>query len=256
MLEVFGVALPDNIIRRFSVRSILRSGLALIFCAVFAFSSAVPMSLSAANAQGPVLMIGDSMFAWGRIRGGGVGRNLQKEIGTKVRDQSRTGAHLTIADGHDGDPLADIRKQYVTGDWNWVVINGGANDLLFECGCGKCGRVMKELVTADLQAGALIDIINAARGDGAKIMLVGYHTGYAKGHFFSGCRQDVTELVARYRALAKRNDDIFFVSARDALDAQNRSHFALDRVHPSRKGAKRIAQLIALGIEQAEASLR
>lgn len=201
-------------------------------------------------------MIGDSMFAWNKVRGGGVGRNLQKELGTKVKDQSRIGAHLSIAKGSTGDPLADIRKQYVSGDWDWVVMNGGANDLLFECGCGKCGRVMKEMVTADLTSGALIELIEAARADGAKIMLVGYHTGYAGVHLFSGCRQDVTELVARYRELAKRNDDIYFVSARDALDAKNRSHFALDRVHPSRKGSRRIAKLIALGIKAVEGAMQ
>ncbi len=232
----------------------MRGFYAVLFSLFLALSQIVPGEAMASGERGPVLMIGDSMFAWNRVRGGGVGRNLQKELGVKVRDHSRTGAHLTIAGAGDGDPFADIRKQYLEGDWDWVVINGGANDLLFECGCGKCGRVMKEMVTADLQQGALIDLIRAARADGAKIMLVGYHTGYARGHFFSGCRQDVTELVARYRELAKRNDDIYFVSARDALDANNRRHFALDRVHPSRKGSQRIAKLIALGIEAADAA--
>jgi len=201
-------------------------------------------SASVADTRKKILMVGDSMFAWNRMKGGGVGRHLQRALGAKVLDRSRSGAGMTTV-SKDSGTNKDILAQYRSGDWDWVVINGGANDLMFRCGCSRCGGIMKQVITKDLRHGALAQLISAARADGARIMLVGYHQGYSGGHFFSGCRRPVTELVSRFRELASRNSDIHFVSAREALDANNRTHFALDRVHPSSQGSRLIARHIA-----------
>ena len=211
-----------------------------------------PSRVAEAPPSGRILMVGDSMFAWNKLKGSGVGRELQKALGRKVVDRSRSGAHMTVAKSRSGDPRTEIVSQYRAGPWSWVVINGGANDLLFECGCGRCARVLEDMLTPDLRNGAIAGLIEAAIEDGAKVMLVGYHAGRSGGHLFSGCRQDVTELVARQRRIAKARPEVYFVSARDALDSRNPAHFALDRVHPSSLGSKLIAQEIADGIRKAE----
>lgn len=192
------------------------------------------------------------MFAWNRTRGSGVGRHLADALQTGVDDRSISGAHVNVTGPDAENPKRSIIAQYESGPWDWVVINGGANDLLFECGCGRCERTMKDLITANSREGAIVDLVKRARADGAKVMLVGYHAGQAGGHYFIGCRPNITKLVQRELALARTTDGVHMVRAREALDSTNPAHFYFDRVHPSKLGSKLIADLIAAEIRRVD----
>lgn len=202
--------------------------------------------------ESTVLMLGDSMFAWNRTGGGGVGANLARTLERSVEDRSITGAHVNVTGPNENDPKRSITAQYGPGKWQWVVINGGANDLLFECGCGRCDRTLDDIISPDLKTGALVDLVAKARADGARVMLVGYHAGRAGGHYFSGCKPEVTALVQRQLQFAARTRGVYMVRARKALDSNNSAHFAFDRVHPSKLGSRLIADLIGAEILRIE----
>lgn len=220
------------------------------FLPILALSVLVSACAPAESDEKTVLMIGDSMFAWNRMSGSGVGYNLAAALDTGVEDRSVTGAHINVTGPDEQNPKRSIVAQYTPGNWDWVVINGGANDLLFECGCGRCTRTMNNLLSADLKSGAIADLVTRIRADGAKVMLVGYHAGQSGGHYFSGCRGEVSLLVKRELELAKKMDGVYMVRARKALDSDNPAHFYFDRVHPSKIGSKRIADLIAREIKR------
>ena len=121
-----------------------------------------------------VLVMGDSLMAVNRMAGASVAQALADDLGVSVKDHSMLGAryfHILPISGAAG---MRIDAQLRGGPWDYVVINGGGNDLLFGCGCGACTKMMNRLIAADGATGAIPRMVADIRATGAKVIYTGY----------------------------------------------------------------------------------
>ncbi|MEP3345919.1 MAG: SGNH/GDSL hydrolase family protein [Litoreibacter sp.] len=202
-----------------------------------------------------ILVIGDSMLEWQSAKRASIPHVLAKETKRNVENRAASGAKLYLS-GAEGNARSVIPSQYTKGDWNWVVINGGANDLFVKCGCNRCDAVLDRLIKKDGTGGILGDLVDRIRKDGPRVMLMAYYQGNQRPNLFSRCERVVKELTRRQRALAARLDGVDIVRSKFAIDPANRSHFALDGIHLSRKGTRRVGVLLAHTLKKLEANRR
>ncbi len=192
-----------------------------------------------------VLFLGDSLLAWHRLSNGSVAQNVRRTLGARVVDRSLSGAGMV------SQTDAGIPSQYVPGNWDWVVINGGGNDLWLGCGCARCDRRMHTIIDRNGQSGTLPDLVETARGTGAQVLLVGYLRSPGFGSLIEHCRDDGDELERRLTLFADRTEGVEFLSLKTLVPSGDRSFHAADRIHPSTKGsaaiAARIARIIGAG---------
>ena len=159
------------------------------------------------------------------------------------------GARFDNPSGLIGGLGFDIQRQYPGGDWNWVVLNGGANDLGFgDCGCGACGPAVDRLIGADAASGLIPAFIARVRREsGAQVLWMGYYAGNGKGSF-EGCRDDLVTLEARIARFAEGREGVHFVDSETVIDPRNPDHFASDNTHPSAEGSRLIGTALARAI--------
>lgn len=221
-----------------------------VACVSFAAVIAAP-----ASAKDDILVIGDSMLEWQSFKGASIPHFLAKDSGRRVENRSASGAKLYLT-GAEGNPRSVISAQYSKGNWNWVVVNGGANDLLVKCGCRRCDKVLNKLISADAKSGILPDLVKKIRSDGPRVIVLAYYKGNERPNLFTKCVNEVTELARRQRLLAKRVRGVEFVGSKAAIDPSNRSHFALDGIHLSRKGTRRVGTFLARSLKSFEQARR
>ena len=168
-------------------------------------------------------------------------------------NEARGGSYLTN-DIDPEDELMDIRGQFIEGSWDWLVMDGGGNDLNDECGCGECIATIDDIISEDGAEGALSDFINARTDEGIKVIYMGYYDVPDSAEFgFDRCRNLLPQLMARVELLAEANDLLWFVDAGDVVDSANLDYFLDDRVHPSPLGSRVIGYQIAEQIAAIEA---
>lgn len=188
-----------------------------------------------------VLMMGDSLLAWNRLRGGSVGRVLAKQLDAPVNDHSRSAASYAPPGGAGG-----IQTQYQSGPWDWVVINGGGNDLLFGCGCNACDAELDGLITADATAGVIPATVSRARADGAQVIYVGYLRSPGFTTPVEHCGAVGDRFDQRLARMAARDPGVYFVPLSDLVQVPgDTSYHFVDGIHPSLKGSAAIAARIA-----------
>lgn len=222
---------------------ILPRGIALSICAAVALLvGCVPSQ----DGRAPdVLVIGDSILAWHSGTGGSAPDALARIAERPVENRARSGSRVTTTSEVIKARGGEIVSQYTPGPYQWVIVNGGANDLLSNCGCRACRSILKGLIDERSQQGAIPDLVRRIRDDGARVLLLGYYRGPDRAPLFSGCRDELDVLNARLQALAAREQGVRYAAARDVIDPDNSAHFFVDRIHPSRLGAARIGQLLA-----------
>ena len=202
---------------------------------------------------GDILVIGDSVMAW---NGGSdqaipdvIGQALNREVVNKAVPgaQFDNGSVLFSAVGFD------IQQQYPGGTWNWIVLNGGANDLGFDdCKCADCSRLVDSLIGADAMSGEIPSFLTRLRGSGAQVLWMGYYKGNGKGSF-EGCRDDLVLLERRIARFAARMEGITFLDSETVIDPNDPSQFASDNTHPSPKGSALIGTYLAKAIAARDA---
>ncbi len=210
-------------------------------------------SLSAGIAQAEgrprILMMGDSLFAMHKLAGASVGVRLRAALDAPVVDHSVAGARYLYKLPISGAMGLNITRQYRPGDWDWVVMGGGGNDLWVGCGCTRCERKMDRLISRDGRRGVIPGLASRARQDGAQVLLVGYMRTPGKGSLIEHCADEGAALEARLARLAALDAGVHFLSLADMVPHGDLSYHALDRIHPSFKGSReighRIARLIA-----------
>ncbi|WP_299905982.1 SGNH/GDSL hydrolase family protein [uncultured Paracoccus sp.] len=222
----------------------MRWRLLLCLLALTACMSAPP---GASTGPARILVIGDSLMAWNRLRGASVAKALSAQLGEPVRDNSVSGAVHDLG----GKPAAQgshatIARQYRSGNWDWVVMDGGGNNLLFGCGCSDCGPQLDALISADATQGAIPRLVAQIRADGAQVI----HTGYLRSPGFTSpiehCGPIGDELDRRLARLDARDPGMVFLRLSDLVPTPgDTSYHALDRIHPSAKGSAAIAARIA-----------
>ncbi|WP_417250259.1 SGNH/GDSL hydrolase family protein [Celeribacter sp.] len=199
-----------------------------------------------------ILMIGDSMLASHREKGAAVGDALAEALGEPVRNMSKNGAKVIHALPLTGAMGMRISAQVIEGTWDWVVVNGGGNDLMFACGCRACDTRIERMIGADGAMGKIPELIAHLRSTGARVVYVGYLRSPGIGSLIEGCADEGDTLEARLAAMARRDRGVYFVPLTDIVPEGDRSFHTRDRIHPSVKGAAAIAARIADVIRKAD----
>lgn len=195
---------------------------------------------------GDILVIGDSVLAWNRQSEQDVGRLIGVELGRDVVNRATLGARVQSG-GVAALAGLSIPRQLSSGPWNWVVMNGGANDLVSTCNCNRCDAEVDQLISATGETGAIPDLIARARSQGAKVLWAGYYDA-PDSLSFAGCRPSLVELDRRVALYARANDGVFFVDIEDVLDPADADLLASELTHPSPAGSLVIARFLARAI--------
>ncbi len=208
---------------------------------------------SAPKGGGDILVIGDSVLAWNRGSGQAIPDVMQGTLGRHVVSKAVPGAQFDNDNALFSAVGFNIQRQYPGGTWNWVVLNGGANDLGFgACKCADCRATVDRLIGADAQSGDIPAFLTGLRRTGAKVLWMGYYKGNGKGSF-QGCRDDLVQLEQRIARFADQTDGVLFRDSENVIDPQDPDQFAPDNTHPSPKGAALIGRYLAKTISTRDA---
>lgn len=206
----------------------------------FLISACVAATPSAPNA---ILAIGDSVMAWNGDRG--IPEAVQTTLGRPVVDHARSGAQLTNPNGLAGAVGFDISRQFGGGQWDWVILTGGGNDLRGVCKTGGEKAVLDGLID-DRLTGDIPRLIARIRATDAKVGFVGYYDGAEAGATgFTPCQSAFDTINARMTRLAADDPGLLFFDAGTVIDAADQGLYADDLIHPSQRGATLIGRGLA-----------
>ena len=184
-----------------------------------------------------VQVVGDSLFGADAEGCASVSTFMSLRLWLEVEDNSIPGA--MVSDGNEGIP-----QQYVSGDWNWTVINGGANDIMPYCTENDCDEVLDEIIT-DSGEGQIPDLVEKAQNDGSNVILLGYYS-VPKGSEYEPVILEVEIVNDRYNEFAKANEGVYFINLKDVMSPEQTPElYSEDLVHPSDDGHFAIGEHIA-----------
>lgn len=195
------------------------------------------------------LMMGDSMFAVHRGSRKSVSDNLERMLDTAVIDRSVVGAQYLYPLPISGSLGLRIGSQYAKGDWDWVILNGGGNDLWLACGCRVCNDQLDRLISADGSKGEIVDVVTRARASGARVLYVGYLRTPGIPSAIDHCAAYGNALEARLVRMARTDPGVSYLSIAGLVPSGDRSFHDPDLIHPSHKGSAAIAQRIAAAVQ-------
>ncbi len=197
-----------------------------------------------------ILAIGDSIMAWNGDAG--IPEAVGQALGRPVVDRSRSGAHLSHPNGIAAALGFDISRQFTGGDWNWVLLTAGANDLRGVCGTPEDAPTRDALIGADL-TGEIPTLIARLRAAGSRVAVLGYYDGVEGATTgFTPCQPSFDVINARMAQLAARTPGVIFFDAGDVIVAGDRSLYAGDLIHPSPRASARIGSALARAMRAAE----
>lgn len=205
----------------------------------------ITSSSASAEKAARILTMGDSFLAANSSQQRAVSDVLSLLLKEPVRNQAVSGARVIYKLPISGSMGFKIGRQYRPGPWDWIVLNGGGNDLLFGCGCRRCNTKMNKLISSDGSGGEIPKLITKLRRTRAQVVYVGYLRSPGVWSPIERCRDDGNELEARIAKLAARDNGIWFVSLADLVPDGDRSFHGADMVHPSARASAAAAQRIA-----------
>lgn len=210
-----------------------------------------------AQLAGPlrILVMGDSFMTSNGASGSAVPHLIAKALGAKVKSTAVSGSRFVYRLPLTGAMGFNITRQYRQGSWDYVVMNGGGNDLWLGCGCTRCRKRLDKLISPDGTEGLIPKTVSRARQDGAKVIYVGYLRSPGLGSPIEHCRKVGDALEARISVMAGRDPGVSFISLADMVPHGDASFHGLDMIHPSTKGSqaasRRIVQAITGSRDQA-----
>jgi acyl-CoA thioesterase I len=218
----------------------------LLLLGLAACGETVPAPEGGQDGAARVLVMGDSLMAWNRPAGKQVARALAARLGQEVADRSTLGARHFYPLPFTGAAGLSIPLQWRGGSYDWVVLNGGGNDLMFGCGCGPCTGTMNRLISEDGKTGAIPELVARIRASGARVIHAGYLRTTGPISPVRGCRPLGNELETRLARMAASDTGLYFVALSDlVLPGGDAALFAADLMHPSTMGSAAIAERIA-----------
>jgi lysophospholipase L1-like esterase len=188
-----------------------------------------------------VVVAGDSVMAWNRIEGASVADVVSQRLDVPVGDVS-----LPYAQIMDGRGALNIPHQLSDVSAEWIVVNGGANDIGIACDGGL--PVVTQLISEDGQSGAIPALVATLRARGSKVIWADYYTSPRFAGQPCAAFERLEDRVAR---MAEADPGVWMVDMDDVLDPDDATLFDTDRTHPSPEGSARIGVLIA-GVLQSE----
>lgn len=220
----------------------MKLALQALLCCLFLNVS--PAVASAETRQ--VFVMGDSLFAANRTRGRSVAQNLARFLGHSIYDRSVVGARMIYLLPISGALGMSIPAQFnARRDWDWVVLSGGGNDLLFGCFCGPCKNKLNALVHPSGQSGRIPGLVQRIRKTGAKVIVVGYLRSPGISTGIDTCKDEGDVLEARLSRFAQSDPGVHYVSIADLVPFGDASFLQEDGVHPAPKASKEIARRVA-----------
>ena len=201
--------------------------------------------VAARDYRSRILTMGDSLLASHSASGRAVSNAVSKVLGEKVIDRSVGGARIIYGLPITGAMGLKIGKQYRAGKWDWIILNGGGNDLWFGCGCNKCDRKINRLISGNGRGGEIPRLVSKLRQTGARVIYVGYLRSPGVGSLIESCRDDGDELERRIGAMAKTDKGVYFLSLAKMVPFGDRSYHGFDMIHPSLKASREIGKRIA-----------
>jgi len=197
-----------------------------------------------------ILAMGDSLLATHEMSGNSVSHAIEEFLGEPVIDRSVAGARFFYALPISGAMGMNISKQYRPGNWDWVVLNGGGNDLWLGCGCILCNRKLNRLIASDGESGKIPTLISDLRETGARVIFVGYLRSPGVGSLIEHCKDEGDELERRINNFANQDEGVYFLSLKDLVPDGDRSFHTVDMIHPSVRGSAAIGARVAQIIRQ------
>lgn len=226
----------------------------LLFALVFAISGVVSVSAQFATAQDSpekaprILAIGDSLMAWHMAGGRSIADAVSNSLNEPVINHAISGAFM-VYDlpfmGALGLRISAQFRQAKSGEFDWVLITGGGNDLWLGCGCNRCDKRMRRMISSDGMSGKIPTFIDRVRATGAKVIYLGYLRSPGFGSAIEACRDEGDEFESRIELMTKSKSDVYFLSNADLVPFGDTSFHALDRIHPSVKGSAAIGERAA-----------
>ncbi len=205
--------------------------------------------LLAGSAQGAdtsrILLMGDSLMAVHRLSNQAISDGVARALGSSVTDRSTLGARIIYGLPITGSMGMNIGKQFRGGDWDWIIVNGGGNDILFGCGCKACERKITKLISQGGDDGRIPKMVGDLRKSGARVIYLGYLRSPGVGSPIENCRDEGDLLEQRIAAMAQLDPGVFFLSLSDLVPYGDRSFHAADMIHPSVKASTAIGNLLA-----------
>ncbi|WP_424975304.1 SGNH/GDSL hydrolase family protein [Dinoroseobacter sp. S124A] len=211
---------------------------------VWALLGVVALMLGAAPeavaADPKIQVVGDSVMTWN-------GRNaipevIARALGEPVDNNARAGARLT----RSSLIARSVEAQFRRGSWDWVIVNGGANDLNRNCGCNRCDAEIAAMISADGQRGTWPDLVAGLRAGGAeRVMIVGYYGPTGRGGRTDRCADELAIVDARLSQLAAAREGVFFVDADPVMGPRTPELFSSDLIHPNARGSAVIGAHVA-----------
>ncbi|MBS9717067.1 SGNH/GDSL hydrolase family protein [Pseudohalocynthiibacter aestuariivivens] len=197
-----------------------------------------------------ILAMGDSLLATHEMSGKSVSHAIEEFLGEPVIDRSVAGARFFYALPISGAMGMNISKQYRPGNWDWVVLNGGGNDLWLGCGCILCNRKLNRLIADDGESGKIPALISDLRKTGARVIFVGYLRSPGVNSLIEHCKDEGDELERRINNFANQDEGVYFLSLKDLVPNGDRSFHTVDMIHPSVRGSAAIGARVAQIIQQ------
>lgn len=194
---------------------------------------------------GRILALGDSMMAWHAVSRSSIADVLSRELGEPVENRSIGGARVIYGLPLTGAMGMKIAKQYRGDTVDWVVLNGGGNDLWLGCGCGKCDRKMTRMIALDGTRGEIPRLVREIRQTGARVVYLGYLRSPGVDSVIDACRDLGDDLEARLTAMAREMDGVYFLDLSGLVPDGDRSFHGIDMIHPSRKASAVIGRKVA-----------
>ncbi|MGB3278394.1 MAG: SGNH/GDSL hydrolase family protein, partial [Pseudorhodobacter sp.] len=139
----------------------------------------------------------------------------------------------------------NISKQYRPGNWDWIVVNGGGNDLWFGCGCLDCEGTLTKLISRDAATGKIPNLVTRIRNDGAQVIFIGYIHSPGTFTIVDHCKDEAEEFERRITALAEKQNGFYFLNLAKLVPDGDTSFHALDGIHPSLKASQHIGKMVA-----------
>jgi lysophospholipase L1-like esterase len=199
-----------------------------------------------------ILAMGDSMMAAHKISNRAVADAVSRNLNEPVIDRSVVGASMLYALPITGAMGLRIPSQYRGGAYDWVVLNGGGNDLWLGCGCDGCTRKMNRLITADGAHGEIPNLVARIRASGARVIWLGYLRTPGVTSPIEGCGDEGHELESRLARMAARDAGVHFLSNAELVPYGDKSFHGLDLIHPSKKGSFAIGQRVSAYIRKVD----
>jgi acyl-CoA thioesterase I len=196
-----------------------------------------------------VLVMGDSIMTWNRTEDAAVSDALSRALDRPVATRAVPGA--SVLPGGDVYFAGQIPDQLPEGRWDWIVLNGGANDLQSFCGCNRCDAELDRLISEDGSRGAWPDLLSRVRPRARRgVVIVGYYgPSRTTPGSLAPCADELKVLDGRLARLAARTEGLRFADVRPSFTGPP-EHYAPDRNHPSPRGSAVIASLVAREIRE------